>query len=261
MPEPSMDSGRLKPPAGILFDLGDTILELSRFDTKRGNARLLELADNPRNLTADDVCKEAQVLDDALMPLRDASMLELSDECFQKLLFDRLDISFRSPGIDLAREFWDAAAEMRPEPGIHEALDYLRSLRIKMGVVSNTSFSGRILERELEKHRLLGYFDFVIASADYGVRKPHPLIFSVAIKRIQLDPGEIWFVGNSSDHDIAGAVSAGLCGVWYNRLGAEHNDHRPDVEVKSWHEFIVILKDLVEKNHENRFVGKGGRGV
>ena len=241
------DGARLKLPAGILFDLGDTVLELSEFDTKRGNAHLLGLAHNPRNVTAEEVDAEARVLDDALMPLRDASMLEVSDDCFQKLLFERLDISFRSPDTDIALEFWDAAARMAPEPGVREALDYLSSLGIKMGVVSNTSFSARILERELEKHRLLGFFDFVVASADYGVRKPHPLIFSVAVRKMRLDLREIWFVGNSPNQDVAGAGKAGLFSVWYNRPGEEKNEHQPDLEVRSWDEFVAILRGLAER--------------
>jgi putative hydrolase of the HAD superfamily len=125
-------------------------------------------------------------------------------------------------------------------------LDFLDSRQKKLGVVSNTSFSSRILRRELEMHQLLRYFDFVVASADYGVRKPHPLIFSVAIKKMQLDPSEIWFIGNSIDHDVAGANTAGLFSVWYNRLGEESDSHRPDLEVKSWFEFQSILKNLVE---------------
>jgi hypothetical protein len=52
-------------------------------------------------------------------------------------------------------EFWRAALKHIPEPGIDDLLKYLSRKRIKTGVVSNTMFSGKILERELKKQRII----------------------------------------------------------------------------------------------------------
>jgi FMN phosphatase YigB (HAD superfamily) len=56
--------------------------------------------------------------------------------------------------------------------GVRELLPCLQAEGIRMGVVSNSSFPGIVLERELSRQALRDPFEFVISSADYGVRMP-----------------------------------------------------------------------------------------
>ena len=58
-------------------------------------------------------------------------------------------------------------------------------------------------------------FEFVIASSDYGVRKPDPLIFRAALSKAGLSPEEVWFCGDQIDADVFGAQAAGIFPVWY----------------------------------------------
>lgn len=137
-----------------------------------------------------------------------------------------------------------ASVEYTPEPGVYELLDYLAYNRITMGVLSNSASEGQILRWELEKHNLLKYFGFVLSSADYGVRKPHHLFFSIGIKKMCLDLEAIWFVGDKIEYDILGANKSGLFSVWYNKKGEANGKIQPDIEISSWSEFLSILKQL-----------------
>lgn len=231
-------------PDGILFDFSDTLLG-EEFDALKGNAHLLRYARNPRRLSVEDIQAAAKELDQQLRPVSEVSMIEFHDEWFTRLLYERLGISFPA-GFDLQLEFWKASLRFFPEPGIKKLLHYLKQHRIKMAVVSNTSFPGRILQWELKKHQLHKFFEFVIASADYGVRKPHPLIYEVAVKKLGIPKESGWFAGDNLRYDVTGPQEYGLRSIWYNKQGKVSEEFRPDLEIKHWEELVNFLNDLKE---------------
>jgi putative hydrolase of the HAD superfamily len=229
-------------PKGVLFDLGGTLLEEVNFDRQAGRARVLQIAHNPDGATLDDyaaVAEEPAMA--AIWARRDATLVEFPVGAFGRLVYERLGLTFDIPIEEVQIEFWKAAIEMRLEPFVGEALRALRHLSVPLGVVSNSSFSTRTLSWELGRQGLLGAFQFVMSSADYGVRKPHPAIFLTAAAKLGLKPGEIWFIGDSAAADVAGARSAGMTAVWYNRRALSRDDIIPDIEIRSWAELHDYL--------------------
>jgi len=225
----------------VLFDLGDTLLVNEKFDALAGNTRLLELAENGESLRPGDIARLAQELDARLLPLREASEIEFPVSSFSRLLYERLGISFALSPEERAAEFWKAAVTFTPGPGIAEVLAHLDERGIRRAVVSNAMFAGPILEDELAKHDLLEGFEFVMSSADYGVRKPHPLIFETALAKMGIRASDAWYVGDTPSKDVLGAHQAGLGSVWYNRKRRECEDIVPDAEVHGWSEFVELL--------------------
>jgi FMN phosphatase YigB (HAD superfamily) len=61
--------------------------------------------------------------------------------------------------------------------------------------------------------------DFVIISGEFGTSKPDPAIYAEALKKARVSANDTVFVGDSAEHDIAGAHAAGLRSVWINRYG------------------------------------------
>lgn len=230
-------------PQAILFDLGDTILGNLQFDPVAGNARLLGFVEQT-SLSAVEVRAVAQELDDLITPLRQATVLEFTAESFNRLLFERLGIALSISYAQAAYEFWHASVTFTPEPDIDEVLCYLTAAGIRRGIISNTPFSGAVLEAELTRHNLGGAFEFLLSSADYGIRKPHPLLFEIGLARLGLEAETVWFVGDTLEADIAGAKAVGLCAVWYNRRRESHGVIVPDAEVHDWQQFVRLLQGL-----------------
>jgi putative hydrolase of the HAD superfamily len=229
-------------PKGILLDFGATLLEELEFDRLAGRARLLEIANNPRRVTLDDyaaVCGEEAIA--SVWAKRDETFVEFPVVAFGRLLYERLGLTFDIPLEDVQLEFWKAAVKMRPEPGVAEALAILRGMRLPLGVVTNCSFSERTVAWELNKHGILDPFQFVMSSADYAVRKPNPAIFRTAAAKLGLDPRDIWFIGDSLQHDIAGALKAGMTAIWYNRRGAPAGNVVPHATIHSWSALADLL--------------------
>jgi putative hydrolase of the HAD superfamily len=203
-----------KNPAAILFDLGGTILQEVEFDPVRGEAELLKRAESP-SPSLGEIRARADSLNAEIMRILDSTEVEFSCQCFQKLLYEPVGIRFRISPLEMETVFWDGSYAFKPTEGIGNLLDLLDARKIRRGVVSNSAFTGATLIRELRKHGLSGRFDFLMSSADYGIRKPNRMLFETAIAKAGVDRKSIWFAGNTYRCDIEGALAAGLTPVWY----------------------------------------------
>ena len=85
-----------------------------------------------------------------------------------------------------------------------------------MVLVSN--FYGNIAT-VLKEFKLDGIFGSIIESAVVGVRKPNPLIFTLGVEALHLNPEEVVVVGDSMDKDIIPASKAGCHTIWFKGEG------------------------------------------
>jgi putative hydrolase of the HAD superfamily len=109
------------------------------------------------------------------------------------------------------------AVRFRPYPEVPEALWRLRADGARLAVVSNWDVS---LHDVLERTRLRPLVDAVVISAEVGVAKPDPAIFHAALERLGANADDALHVGDSLEHDVAGARAAGLEAVLVARDGA-----------------------------------------
>lgn len=231
----------LQKPLGVLFDMGDTLLTHLGFDPEAGIAATLEIANNPSGHTVKDIGRRIESMNRDLIPRREKAQVEFHPHIFQRHVYEALHIAFDCAPEEVERVFWRAAMSWRPEPGVENALKTLNEKRIPMGIVSNAAFCGSTLWWEIERQGLANYFQFLMSSADYWVRKPHPLILETAAAKLGVKPADAWYIGNTPQYDIAGAHNAGMGAVWYNRLDAPLDGPDPHVEIKNWREFLFLI--------------------
>jgi putative hydrolase of the HAD superfamily len=110
-----------------------------------------------------------------------------------------------------------AAIRFRAYPEVPEVLARLRAGGARLAVVSNWDVS---LHDVLERTGLRSLVDAVVISAELGVAKPDPAIFRAALERLGVNAGGAVHVGDSLEHDVAGARAAGLDAVLVARNGA-----------------------------------------
>jgi putative hydrolase of the HAD superfamily len=89
-------------------------------------------------------------------------------------------------------------------PGV---LAELRRRGLVVAVCSNWTWD---LDVALDQCDLTGAADVVVTSAQAGVRKPHPRIFSLTLERCDVEADEAVFVGDTWYPDVEGALAAGL---------------------------------------------------
>jgi putative hydrolase of the HAD superfamily len=110
-----------------------------------------------------------------------------------------------------------AAIRFRAYPEVPDVLARLRAGGARLAVVSNWDVS---LHDVLERTGLRGLVDAVVISAELGVAKPDPAIFRAALDRLGAAAEGAVHVGDSLEHDVAGARAAGLEAVLVARNGA-----------------------------------------
>jgi putative hydrolase of the HAD superfamily len=109
------------------------------------------------------------------------------------------------------------AIRFRAYPEVPDVLARLRAGGARLAVVSNWDVS---LHDVLERTGLRPLVDAVVISAELGVAKPDPAIFRAALRRLGATADGAVHVGDSLEHDVAGARAAGLEAVLVVRNGA-----------------------------------------
>lgn len=93
-----------------------------------------------------------------------------------------------------------------------------------------------------DKCGLEGIFHFVVFSQDYGIEKPDPRIFQIALKKAEVEPDEFIHIGDSLRNDIFGANQTGIKSIWLNRKQIKNNlGVEVEYECKSLTELLEFL--------------------
>ncbi len=100
-----------------------------------------------------------------------------------------------------------AALRFRPFPEVPETLREARARGLRLVVVSNWDVS---LHDVLADTGLAALVDGVITSAEQGSAKPAPAIFARGLQLAGVEAHEALHVGDSFEHDVAGARAAGI---------------------------------------------------
>ena len=126
-----------------------------------------------------------------------------------------------------------------------DTAECLRTLgkKYKLGIIAN-QIPGA--EKRLENMGIRQYFDVFVASAEEGVAKPDPRIFSIALARAGCTPDQAVMIGDRIDNDIAPAKQMGMKMVWIKQgVGQYWNiqgDYEtPDFEVNSLSELLRLF--------------------
>jgi len=229
----------------MLLDYGGTLVEEAAFDPRAGMQILLtHVAYRPPNVSVDAIVERVDRVTAGVSARRDEYQIETPWPSVTRLIYDYFGIRFARPLDELELAFWDASVTTRPMPGAREALDELHDAGMTLGVVSNSSFRGEVIRHELSKHGLDDHLSIVVASADYAVRKPNPLLFETAAGLLGVCPADIWFIGNRLDTDVAGARAAGMYPVWLGGPNADVAD-RELLAVRNWRDLASVLRTII----------------
>jgi HAD superfamily hydrolase (TIGR01509 family) len=117
-------------------------------------------------------------------------------------------------------------AYMRMAPGLRELLSALRAAGYITGVATNRTDT---MATVLEDNNLSSEFDIVVTAADVENPKPAPDQLEKIMKRFDIKPGEILFVGDSSFDMLAAERAGTVFGAFSNQeLRANHHVERMD---------------------------------
>ncbi len=133
--------------------------------------------------------------------------------------------------------------EMRPE--MPAVLAKIKSLGLRIGCISNTQSRGQV-PGNLKQYGISEYFDPVILSSEYGLRKPDPSIFYYACRKAGVPSSACVYVGDKINRDILGAHRAGFRLAVQIRHqyddGEPDEGAQPDAVIHQMEELIPLLE-------------------
>ena len=134
------------------------------------------------------------------------------------------------------------------EPDTHDTLSALHKMGYRLGIISNASNTPD-LNRLIDNHNLRQYFEIVVISAEEGIRKPDPRIFSKTLKKLGVKPENAIMVGDTLPADVLGAQNSGLKSVWITRRAnrPENNDVLESIQPDYTIPDLTTLVSLVDQ--------------
>ena len=242
-----MYSKQISLPKMILFDYGQTLVNERKFDGIKGTAEVMKYAvKNKHNYTAEDVQDAANAINDELGRYDPARsylfQVEVPNCMFSPYLYESMGIELALSNKERDQIFWDAASHGVPTEGMLEFLDFLKKHGIRTGVISNITYCGEAVKDRIDSVVTDHSFEFIIATSEYMFRKPNKRIFELALEKADLNPEDVWYIGDNYECDVVGARNAGIFPVWY--VGAKdlpYTEKEDVLTIKKW----ADLKEIV----------------
>jgi HAD superfamily hydrolase (TIGR01662 family) len=247
----------LQPPAAplraVFFDLGNTLLYFAGAwpqVLQRADAQLFA-----HLRTAGFALDEAQFLSEFRTRLnnyyiqREAEFVEHTTAYVLRNLLH--DLGYPNVAEDelrpALRQLYAASqAHWTREEDTIPMLQQLRHSGYALGLISNAG-DDEDVQTLVDKAELRPYFDLVLSSAAYGLRKPNPRIFAMAMEQIGAEPARSAMVGDTLGADILGANHAGMYSIWLTRradtpANRDHQDTiQPSATISSLSELPALL--------------------
>jgi HAD superfamily hydrolase (TIGR01662 family) len=240
----------------ILFDLGNTLIY---YDGDEANSSALAARELTQSLITlgyplqiDDFSKDFQTSLSTYFRKREQDCLELTAAyVLREELTEAGFTDIPAAHIQAALKAMYSVSEPHWKLGddTYAALHELKGDGYRLGVVSNAADADDF-HRLVENHALEPYFELLLVSAEVGIRKPHPLIFNLAIDFFEVSPERSAMVGDLLAMDVLGAQRAGLTSIWITRWlqnpsqQADRMDIQPDASVTRLSQLPALLKRL-----------------
>jgi len=135
-------------------------------------------------------------------------------------------------------------APPKVDPDARSALEWLADQGIAVGVVSNVMRTpGRVLAQILERAGLPP-FKVLAFSDQYGIRKPDPAMFRLALRRVDVAPEHAVHVGDDPVLDVEGALDAGMAVIQVAPEGQARAPVKPDAVIRGLSEVPAAIERL-----------------
>lgn len=137
-------------------------------------------------------------------------------------------------------------AGVTPMPDSSQTVRSLKERGYKLGLVSNTMFSGAMHIADMRKHDLDSFFDTMVFSADVNKWKPDPAPFQHVLEILGVTSSHAVFVGDDPGADVVGGQRAGLFAIHYpsSQRFSSPDGFRPDATISGLNELPGLVSRL-----------------
>ena len=142
---------------------------------------------------------------------------------------------------NLERPIWNSNLE-KVYPDAQVVLKELHN-RYKIGIIAN-QLPG--LKERLKKMGLYQWIDLVVSSAEFGLAKPSPAIFTLALEKAHCLAQQAVMIGDRIDNDIIPAKALGMTTIWLKQgfsayYQPQRLEEKPDFTIENLSSLLSLL--------------------
>jgi putative hydrolase of the HAD superfamily len=147
---------------------------------------------------------------------------------------------------DLANRIADRFTAYREEemfvfPGAHEAIDELKTLGVKLALVTNGAADTQ--RAKVERFALAPRFDHVQIEGEHGFGKPDERAYLHAMDALGVTARETWMIGDNLEWEVEAPQRLGIYAIWMD----VHGDGLPEGSTVKPDRIIRSLAELVPR--------------
>lgn len=221
---------------GILIDMGETIIHNYDVNYELALHKVHEVIDNRNEIIENDFVKYCLKILNNIFNNR--SYIEFKMIDYIRLIKDIFNIKFTISLEEVELLFCLNSCKTKYVEKVEQVLKYFKEKNYPIILLSNTSYSKNTIKSILGE--LNKYFDDIIVSSDYPLRKPNEDIFNVGIAKLCLDKENIFYIGNDYNVDIIGAYNAGINPIWFNENNIKINKNN-QIKYLEIHNYLDLI--------------------
>ncbi|MEJ2746699.1 MAG: HAD family hydrolase [Anaerolineae bacterium] len=238
----------------VVFDLGGTLIEYAGpyavwpdLETPGFTAAYQHLNQNGWHLPEFEVFKQIGF---DLLPIRwrraaageqNLRLVALLAEVLQVAGVKNVSADY----LTKAATLYEAAicAQAAPIPGAREVVAQVKAAGFKLGLVSNTMFTGQAHMADMKRFGLLDYFDALVFSADVNKWKPTAAPFLHVLAELGAEGDTAVYIGDDPGSDVVGGKRAGMRTIHFqsSQRFPEPEGVQPDAQITQLHDLLPIL--------------------
>lgn len=132
-----------------------------------------------------------------------------------------------------------------------QTLSKIKQMGFLLGAISNAGDDWDV-QTLVDKAQIRRFFNVILSSAAFGVRKPDKRIFKHVMSILRVKPENVLMIGDTLDADIRGANDSGIYSVWITRradpqLNKNYQDTiLPDASISSLSELPFLINQIIK---------------
>lgn len=226
----------------MIFDVDDTLYDLME-PFKRAHE---ELFADQTDEDCEELFKRSRVYsDEAFYMAREGKITHEEEFAY------RIEKTYQDAGINVSKEeakkFEERYRYYQKHIHLPDAIKEILTTCKEQGKTIGVLTNGTAIHQG-KKLEILGLDQWFLKenmfiSDAIGYTKPDVRAFLTVQEKMNLDPEETWFIGDTFEVDVVGAKNAGWHVIWYNHRKRQmpEGEIKPDIEVRSEKELVLEL--------------------
>lgn len=142
---------------------------------------------------------------------------------------------------DIYIEWTSSLNGVKPYKHVREVIIELHNRGIKTACLSDFPILNKLTYFNLDDL----FKDTAFSCEDCGYLKPHPNAYKYILEKVNINPKEVLYVGNSYPYDVVGAKNAGMHAAHISKKVIK-GDIQADFTFKNYKEFMKKFDNLIK---------------